>query len=124
MKLGSPRESDEGLRLGTVRRPPRGISKADYSRLDYFDIWLPELAPSDALLKWARSKPLSESRWGRFAQRYRAEMAKSPPARVIQLLAAISSQANFSVGCFCADEHHCHRSLLRDILRQAGAVMA
>ena len=122
--MGSPRESGEGLRLGTVRRPPRGISKADYSRLDYFDLWLPELAPSDALLKWARSKPLSGSRWAIFARRYRAEMTKSPASRVIQLLAALSPEADFSVGCFCADEQHCHRSLLREILSKSGAVMA
>jgi uncharacterized protein YeaO (DUF488 family) len=123
VRLGTPRAAGEGIRLGTVRRPPRGVLKADYSRLNYFDVWLPELAPSEGLLKWARSKPLTESRWSTFARRYRAELARPPASRVLQLVAAMSQQADLSVGCFCPDERHCHRSLLRELLVKAGAVM-
>jgi uncharacterized protein YeaO (DUF488 family) len=123
VRLGTPRSAAEGIRLGTVRRPPRGVSKADYSRWDYFDLWLPDLAPSAALLAWARSRPLTESRWTTFARRYRAEMRSQPASRLIALLAAFSSQTNLSVGCFCEDQLRCHRVLLGELLVQAGAVM-
>jgi uncharacterized protein YeaO (DUF488 family) len=123
VRLGTPRTPDEGIRLGTVRRPPRGVPKKDLARLDYYDIWLPELAPSEALLKWARSGPLTGRRWSSFARRYRTEMARPPAARLIQLLAAISRETNISVGCFCAEEQQCHRSLLRELLLRAGAAM-
>jgi uncharacterized protein YeaO (DUF488 family) len=121
VRLGAPRAPEEGLRLGTVRRPPRGVAKTDYARLDYFDLWLPDLAPSASLLAWVRTKPLSGARWASFARRYAKEMRQPPASRLIQLLAAISRQVNLSVGCFCADERHCHRSVLRDLLEQAGA---
>jgi uncharacterized protein YeaO (DUF488 family) len=124
VRLGTPRVPGEGIRLGTVRRPPRGVAKADYSRLDYYDLWLPELAPSEGLLQWTRTRPLTEGRWATFARRYRAEMSRPPASRVLQLVAAVSQQANLSVGCFCPGEEHCHRSILRELLAQAGATMA
>lgn len=121
VQLGSPRASNEGPRFGTVRRPPRGVKKQDYARLDYFDAWLPELAPSAPLVKWALSEPFTPKRWQQFANRYRREMRAPAAERLITLLAALSSQADFSVGCYCDDESRCHRSLLRGILTAAGA---
>lgn len=124
VRLGSPRARSEGLRLGTVRRPPRGVKKDDYARLDYYDQWLPELAPSERLLSWARAKPLTGARWPAFAERYRAEMRAPAAQRLIALLAALSAHADFSVGCYCEDESRCHRSLLRELLAEAGATFA
>ena len=124
VRLGTPRAPDEGVRLGTVRRPPRGVAKDDYSRLDYFDVWLPDLAPSAELLAWVREKPLTEARWATFRRRYMKEMAKPPAARLIGLLSALSPEVDVSIGCFCAQEGHCHRSVLRELLDQAGAVLA
>ena len=121
VRLGTPRARDEGLRLGTVRRPPRGVRKSDYARLDYYDVWLPDLAPSAALVASATAKPWSDARWNQFARRYRAEMRPPAAARLIALLAALSQDTNFSVGCYCADEARCHRSLLRALLEEAGA---
>jgi uncharacterized protein YeaO (DUF488 family) len=92
--------------------------------LNYFDVWLPELGPSPALLSWARSKTWTEQRWATFARRYRAEMAKAPASRIIELIAALSRDASISVGCFCEDQDRCHRSLLRELLVQAGADLA
>jgi uncharacterized protein YeaO (DUF488 family) len=123
VQLGSPRVPSEGIRLGTVRRPPRGVARADYSRLNYYDLWLPELAPSAELLKWARSHPLTGRRWETFARRYRAEMSQAPASHILGLLAALSVEVNFSVGCFCEDERTCHRSVLRDLLVRAGAAL-
>jgi uncharacterized protein YeaO (DUF488 family) len=123
VQLGTPRAPDEGIRLGTVRRPPRGVAKADYSRLNYFDVWLPDLAPSAALLAWVRVQALNDRRWAAFRRRYASEMARPPAARLLALLAALSAQVNVSVGCFCADERHCHRTVLRELLEQAGAVL-
>jgi uncharacterized protein YeaO (DUF488 family) len=121
VRLGSPRQPDEGLRLGTVRRPPRGVRKEDFSRRDYFDVWMPELAPPAEMVSWALSEPFTPARWNRYARAYRTQMKKGPPRRLIALLAALSHQTNFSVGCYCADESHCHRSLLRELLVEAGA---
>jgi len=121
VRLGTPRARHEGLRLGTVRRPPRGIRKSDYARLDYYDLWLPDLAPSPALVAWALSRPWTDARWAQFGRRYRAEMRAPAPHRLIALLAALSRQTDFSVGCYCADEARCHRSLLRALLESAGA---
>ncbi len=121
VRLGAPRAPHEGLRLGTVRRAPRGVTKQDYARLDYFDVWIPELAPSAPLVAWARSAPGAERRWPAFARRYRREMSTPGARRLIALLAALSGQTNFSIGCYCADESRCHRSLLRAILADAGA---
>jgi len=121
VRLGAPRAPHEGLRLGTVRRPPRGVRKQDYSRLDYFDVWMPELSPSAQLRAWALSKPWTGKRWSAFARRYRREMSTPAARRLIALLAALSGPTNFSIGCYCADESRCHRSLLRAILADAGA---
>jgi uncharacterized protein YeaO (DUF488 family) len=121
VRLGSPRASGEGPRLGTVRRPPRGVKKSDYATLDYFDVWLPDLAPSAPLVKWAFSEPWTAKRWARFADRYRREMRVPAADRLIRLLAALSARADFAVGCCCEDESGCHRSLLRELLIEAGA---
>ena len=121
IRLGSPRSADEGLRIGTVRRPPRGVRKEDFASLNYFDVWLPELAPTADVVSWALSEPWTTSRWNRYAKRYRAQMAKQPADRLITLLAALSRQTNFSVGCYCEDETRCHRSLLRELLVARGA---
>ena len=123
-RLGSPRAPREGVRLGTVRRPPRGVRKQDYSRLDYFDLWLPELAPSAPLVGFALSQPFTAKRWKSYAARYRREMRAPSAERLIRLLALLSRHADFSVGCYCADESRCHRSLLRELLRRAGAKLA
>jgi uncharacterized protein YeaO (DUF488 family) len=124
VRLGMPRRHDEGIRLGTVRRPPRGVRKEDVGRLDYFDVWVPELAPSAPLVSWAFSEPFTPKRWATFVRRYRAEMRKPAAQRLIALLAALSARQDFSVGCYCADESQCHRSVLRELLQGAGAVMA
>jgi uncharacterized protein YeaO (DUF488 family) len=121
VQLGAPRGTGEGLRLGTVRRPPRGVPKEDYGRRDFFDLWLPDLAPSAPLVSWAHSQPFTPERWKTYARRYRGEMAKPVPRRLIGLLAALSSDADFSVGCYCADETRCHRSVLRELLVAARA---
>lgn len=124
VRLGTRRQAGEGLRLGTVRRPPRGIRKEEIARRDYYDVWLPELAPSAPLVSWALAEPLSPRRWATFARRYRAEMCKPAAQHLITLLAALSAQQDFSVGCYCEDESQCHRAVLRELLRDAGAVLA
>lgn len=121
VRLGSPRARNEGLRLGTVRRPPRGVKKRDHARLDYYDLWLPELAPSAPLVAWATAKPWTDARWAQFARRYRAEMRAPAARRLLALLAWLSAHADFSVGCYCDDETRCHRSELRELLIDAGA---
>ena len=121
VRLGTPRSADEGLRLGTVRRPPRGVKKSDYARLDYYDVWLPELAPSAPLVSYALSVPWTDARWKTYARRYRSEMAKPPASRLLEVLAALSKETYFSVGCYCEDESRCHRSLLREMLASHGA---
>ncbi|MGZ4807997.1 MAG: DUF488 domain-containing protein [Thermoanaerobaculia bacterium] len=123
VRLGDPRVAGEGVRLGTVRRPPRGVRKEDFGRLDFFDVWLPELAPSAPLVASALSQPSTAARWKRFAARYRCEMAKPAARHLLATLAAFSSQTNFSVGCYCADETTCHRSLLRELLVEHGATV-
>jgi uncharacterized protein YeaO (DUF488 family) len=124
VRLGMPRQHEEGVRLGTVRRPPRGVRKEDVGPRDYFDIWVPELAPTPQLVSWALSEPFTPKRWATFVRRYRAEMRKPAAQRLITLLAAFSARQNFSVGCYCADESRCHRSVLRELLQRAGAIMA
>jgi uncharacterized protein YeaO (DUF488 family) len=121
VRLKTPRGPDEGLRIGTVRRPPRGVRKVDYAARDYFDVWLPELAPSAPLVSWALSEPFTPKRWAVYQRRYRREMQQPAAQRLIALLAALSSQTNFSVGCYCEDETHCHRSLLKRLLIEQGA---
>src|SRR5688572_31507001 len=123
VRLGSPRRSDEGLRLGTVRRPPRGVPRAEHAARDYYDLWLPELAPSAPLLAWASAKAPSDARWRSFARRYRSEINRPAAQRLIALLAALSLRQNLSVGCYCGDESRCHRSILRELLREAGAAL-
>jgi uncharacterized protein YeaO (DUF488 family) len=121
VRLGTPRAAREGLRIGTVRRPPRGVRKADYGTRDYYDAWLPELAPSAPLVSYALSKPWTDARWASYARRYRAEMRQPATRRLIGLLAALSRTTDFSVGCYCEDERRCHRSLLRALLGEHGA---
>ena len=123
VRLGSPRAPGEGLRIGTVRRPPRGVPKAEYSSRDLYDVWLPDLAPSEALLKQALGAS-DERTWRSFAKRYRTEMKRPEPTRLLVLLSALSHQTDFAVGCYCADEARCHRSLLKDLLQQHGAKIA
>jgi uncharacterized protein YeaO (DUF488 family) len=121
VRLGAPRHLGEGLRIGTVRRPPRGVRKTDYAKRDFYDVWLPELAPTAPLVSWALSKPFTPARWASYARRYLREMREPAAQRQIALLAALSAQADFSVGCYCEDESRCHRSLLRELLLQHGA---
>lgn len=123
VQLGTPRRPGEGVRVGTVRRPPRGVRKQDYARRDYFDVWLPELAPSAALVSWALSESWTDTHWNAFARRYRAEMRKPAPQRLIALLAALSADTDFSIGCYCDDAARCHRSLLKQLFAEHGATM-
>jgi uncharacterized protein YeaO (DUF488 family) len=123
VRLGSPRHPQEGLRIGTVRRPPRGVPKAEFAARDFYDVWLPNLAPSEPLLKAAHAglAGSDERAWRTFVRRYRAEM-KTPESRaLLDTLAALSHHANFSVGCYCAEEARCHRSVLRELLAERGA---
>jgi uncharacterized protein YeaO (DUF488 family) len=120
VRLGSARHQDEGVRLGTVRRPPRGVAKARFARDDWFDVWLPNLSPSAGLVASGQAAGDDKS-WKAFARKYRAEMAKPEAAHVLAALAALSQSANFSVGCYCENEARCHRSVLREILRDRGA---
>ena len=121
VRLGSPRGAREGVRIGTARRPPRGVRKEDYARLDYYDVWLPDLAPSAETVSWAQSEPLTPKRWAVFVKRYRREMSAPPAERLLSLLAALSARSDFSVGCYCADESRCHRAVLRELLTERGA---
>ena len=121
VRLGTKRHAGEGVRLGTVRRPPRGVRKQDYAARDYYDAWLPELAPSAPLVSYALSKPFTPARWAAYSRRYLREMNAPAARRLLAVLAALSRQADFSVGCYCEDESHCHRSLLRRMLVEHGA---
>lgn len=121
VRLGTPRRAGEGLRIGTVRRPPRGVRRADYAARDYYDVWLPELSPTAPLVSFALSRPFTPARWALYARRYRHEMSRPATRRLIALLAALSSRTDFSVGCYCEDESRCHRSLLRQLLLEQGA---
>ena len=123
MRLGSPRLPGEGVRLGTVRRPPRGVKKSDYARRDYYDVWLPDLAPSAGIVSWALAADRTDALWRRFVRRYTGEMRQPAPRRLIGLLAALSHQADFSIGCYCEDAAWCHRSLLAGLLADAGALV-
>ncbi len=126
VRLGTPRHPGEGLRLGTVRRPPRGVPKSDFAKRDFYDVWYPNLAPSVPAMKQAQlAQQAQDPRgWAAFVRKYRAEMATPDNARTLDLLAALSHQANFAVGCYCQDEAHCHRSVLRALLAERGAVIA
>ncbi len=120
VRLGEPRAKNEGLRIGTVRRPPRGVPKTEYATGNWYDVWLPNLAPSADSVKAAQAAA-SPAQWSAFARKYRTEMAKPENRRVIAILAALSHHANFSVGCYCEDESRCHRSILKSLLAESGA---
>lgn len=123
VRLGAPRASGEGLRIGTVRRPPRGVPKADWARRNFYDVWLPTLAPSEPLLKQALAAE-TDAQWKAFKRRYLAEMKDPDKARLLDTLAALSHHGSFSVGCYCENEARCHRSVLRELLEQRGAQFA
>jgi len=120
VRLGSPRARDEGLRLGTVRRPPRGVPKADFAKRDYYDVWLPNLSPTADLVALALAAK-DERSWKAFERKFRAEMKEPEAAHLLDLLAALSHQTNFAIGCYCEDERRCHRSILRALLAERGA---
>jgi uncharacterized protein YeaO (DUF488 family) len=122
VRLGSPRDPNEGLRIGTVRRPPRGVPKSEFASRNFYDVWLPTLAPSEALVKDALSVAADDARgWKAFERHYRKEMKSPEAARVLDVLAALSRQTNFSVGCYCENEQRCHRSILRALLLERDA---
>lgn len=123
VRLGSPRLEGEGTRIGTVRRPPRGVPKAEFASRNYYDVWFPNLAPSPETMKLGQ-EAATPAQWAAFTKRYRAEMATPENSHTLELLAALSHQSHFSVGCYCEDETHCHRSLLRELLLEKGARMA
>jgi len=120
VRLGSKRGRGEGLRLGTVRRPPRGVPKAKFASENWYDVWLPELSPSETTVKLGQ-KAQTDADWKAFARRYEKEMAAPTASRVLELLAALSRDANFALGCYCEDEARCHRSILRRLLNERGA---
>ncbi|WP_028080321.1 DUF488 domain-containing protein [Solimonas soli] len=123
VRLGTPRGPREGPRIGTVRRPPRGVAKADFARRDWYDVWLPELAPSAELVKQAQAAHDARD-WRRFATAYRREMAAPAAAHTLDLLAVLSQQTDVAVGCYCENEQRCHRSVLRALLAERGADIA
>jgi uncharacterized protein YeaO (DUF488 family) len=120
VRLGSPRVEGEGLRIGTVRRPPRGVRKAEFASQNWYDVWFPNLAPSLETMKLGQEAK-TPAQWAAFIKKYRAEMTTPDNIHAIELLAALSHQSNFSVGCYCENEAHCHRSVLRELLAEKGA---
>jgi uncharacterized protein YeaO (DUF488 family) len=124
VRLGSPRAEGEGLRLGTVRRPPRGVPKAEFASRDFYDVWLPEVAPSEPLVKAAQQASDSPDAWRAFVRRYQTEMKRPGASHVLDLLAQLSHIVQLSVGCYCVDESRCHRSVLRRLLAERGAQLA
>jgi len=120
VRLGSARSKGEGIRIGTVRRPPRGVPKTEYAAQNWYDVWFPNLAPSVETMKLAQ-KATTPAEWTAFTRKYRAEMATPEHSHAIELLAVLSHQTSFSVGCYCEDEAHCHRSILRVLLVEKGA---
>jgi uncharacterized protein YeaO (DUF488 family) len=122
VRLGSPRVEDEGTRIGTVRRPPRGVPKSEFASRDFYDVWFPTLAPSVETMKLGQEAQ-TPAQWAAFVRKYRSEMASPEASHAIALLAALSRHGNFSVGCYCADEAHCHRSVLRELLAASGAAV-
>ena len=120
VRLGSDRAKGEGLRVGTVRRPPRGVPKERYAKENWYDVWLPNLAPSQELVKEAQGAG-TDAEWRAFVRKYRTEMARPEAKHLLALLAALSRETSFSVGCYCEDEARCHRSVLRELLEEAGA---
>lgn len=124
VRLGADREKGEGLRVGTVRRPPRGVRKTELASRNFYDVWLPNLSPSEALLKQGQAAQGDEKAWTAFIRKFRKEMAAPDAVKLLDLLAAFSHQTDFSVGCYCPDESRCHRSILRELLRERGASLA
>ncbi|MBY4870861.1 DUF488 family protein [Burkholderia sp. Bp9017] len=122
VRLGTPRAPGEGLRIGTVRRPPRGVPKAEFASRNYYDVWLPTLSPSAELVAQALTAE-TDAQWRAFTRSFRAEMAHGDAPKVLDLLAALSATSAFSIGCYCEDEHRCHRSVLRELLAQRGATI-
>jgi len=120
VRLGSDRHKDEGLRIGTVRRPPRGVPKSEYALQNWYDVWLPDVAPSAELMKLGQAVN-TDKEWAVFTRKYKAEMKKPEKSRLLDLLAALSRNANISVGCYCENEARCHRSILRELLVERGA---
>ena len=120
IRLGSSREKEEGLRIGTVRHPPRGVPKSEYAKRNFYDVWLPTLSPSQELLKEGRLSQ-DEASWPVFKKKFRSEMKRPEASRVLDLLAALSHQTDISLGCYCEDENRCHRSILRELFRERGA---
>jgi len=123
VRLGEERYPDEGTRLGTVRRPPRGVKKSDFAKRNFYDAWVPDLAPSAQLLSWVKVEDMTDARWKRFTKEYRREMKEPAAERIIHLLAVMSRESSFSVGCYCEDAAHCHRRILAELLDEAGASM-
>ena len=124
VRLGTPRARGEGLRLGTVRLLPRGVRKQDYAKKNFFDVWLPEVAPSRELVAYAQAQPWTDARWAAYVKRYLREMARPEAQRIIAVLGALGKQTNFSIGCYCENPWRCHRSLLGELLRAHGAKVA
>ncbi|MGH8080697.1 MAG: DUF488 domain-containing protein [Lysobacter sp.] len=122
VRLGTPRVAGEGTRIGTVRRPPRGVPKSEFALQDWYDVWFPNLAPSLETMKQAQAAQ-TPAQWNAFVRKYKAEMAAPDAAHAIALLAVLSHRSDFSVGCYCEDESHCHRSILRGLLMAQGATM-
>lgn len=123
VRLGSPRRPHEGLRLGTVRRPPRGVPKAQFAQRDFYDVWLPMLAPSQGLVSFAQ-RSRDERSWKTFQRKFRAEMDQPDASRILDVLAALSRQTSFSIGCYCENEERCHRSVLKELLAERGAAIS
>jgi uncharacterized protein YeaO (DUF488 family) len=123
VRLGTPRSKDEGLRLGTVRRPPRGVPKAEFAKRDFYDTWLPNLAPSAELMAEGQAAQ-DDKQWAAFKRKFHAQMKEPEAGHLLDLLAALSHQTSFALGCYCEDENHCHRSVLRQLLRERGAEIA
>jgi uncharacterized protein YeaO (DUF488 family) len=123
VRLGSPRAAGEGLRIGTVRRPPRGVPKSEFAKRDFYDVWFPNLSPREELLKEGRSADDDKS-WSVFKKKFRTQMREPEASKVLDLLAALSHQTNMSLGCYCEDENRCHRSVLRELLMERGADLA
>ena len=127
VRLGTPRAADEGTRIGTVRRPPRGVPKAEFASRDYYDVWYPLLSPSADLLAQGQQVPSGkegDKEWEAFAKQFRKELAQPEASRTLDLLAALSHQTNFAIGCYCDNEARCHRSILRSLLQDRGAAVA
>jgi uncharacterized protein YeaO (DUF488 family) len=123
VRLGSPRLPGEGVRIGTVRRPPRGVPKAEFATQDWYDVWFPKLAPGAETVKLGQQASTA-AEWSQFKRRYKAEMRRPEARHDLELLATLSHSSDFSVGCYCEDEEHCHRSVLRELLVEAGAKLA